>query len=217
MLHAPFISTHTQLILPAVDSDGSSLLIRSFITPAPDLEIALAVCTFGPRIISLRLQLARLSCLTTRDDLCQSPDLIFHELSRTLVISWSGPDWSSYTSSKFNRFAEIHSRLQAPPPPPSWPLSFAYTLQPGSPPPSLFKSRPTVVYVFGGDIDWMVIDTSLLLALSTQAKHVIFLKDMAMPAAADVVLFSCRFTHVLVAATTAHAAQVQGENRAGLI
>ena len=63
----------------------------------------------------------------------------------------------------------------------------------------------------------MVIDTSLLLALSTQAKHVIFLKDMAMPAAADVVLFSCRFTHVLVAATTAHAAQVQGENRAGLV
>ena len=116
MSHAPFISTHTQLILPAVDSDGSSLLIRSFITPAPDLEIALAVCTFGPRIISLRLQLARLSCLTSRDDLCQSPDLIFHELSRTLVISWSGPDWSSYTSSKFNRFAEIHSRLQAPPP-----------------------------------------------------------------------------------------------------
>jgi hypothetical protein len=156
----------------------------------------LAVCAFGPRIISLRLQLAMLSCLTSRDNACTTPALILHELTRNLVILWRGPDWSSYSSSKYKSFAQIHSRLQASPPPRSWPLPFSFTLQPGSPSPSLFKSRPTVVYVFAGDIDWLHIDTSLLLALRAPAKHIIFLREMEMPAAADVVLFSCRFASV---------------------
>jgi hypothetical protein len=179
---------------PAADADGSSLLIRSFIAPAPDLEVVLSVCAFGPRIISLRLQLATLSCMTSRADLCRSRDLVLHELSLSVVISWSAPDWSSFSASKYMPFAQIHSRMQAAPPPPSWPLPFAFTLQPGSPPPSLFKRRPVVVFVFGGDIDWLHIDTSLLLALSAPAKNIIFLKEMAAPAAADVVLFSCRCT-----------------------
>jgi hypothetical protein len=179
-----------------VDSDGSSLLIRSFIAPAPDLEIALAVCAFGPRIVSLRLQLAMLSCLTSRENVCTSSDLVLHELTRNLVISWSGPDWSLYSSSKYKQFAQLHARLHSPPPPPSWPLPFSFTLQPGSPSPSLFKTRPTVVYVFGADIDWLHIDTSLLLAVPAPAKRVIFLREMALPAAADVVLFSCRYVSV---------------------
>jgi hypothetical protein len=48
------------------------------------------------------------------------------------------------------------------------------------------------VYVFGGDIDWLHLDTSLLLALPAPAKNIVFLKEMEVPAAADVVLFSCR-------------------------
>jgi hypothetical protein len=117
------------------------------------------------------------------------------------VILWSGADWSAYTSSKFKPFAQLHARLQATPPPPSWPLPFTFKLQPGSPSPSTFKSRPTVVYVFGGDIDWLQIDTSLLMAAPAPAKHIIFLKEMAQPAAADVVLFGCR--HGCVALSTA--------------
>lgn len=191
----------TRLFHPAVDSDGSSLLIRSFIAPAPDLEIMLAVCPFGPRIISLRLQLAMISCLTSRDDVCTSPHLVLHDFTRNLVILWSGADWSAYSSSKFKPFAQLHARLQATPPPPSWPLPFTFKLQPGSPSPSTFKSRPTVVYVFGGDIDWLQIDTSLLMAAPAPAKHIIFLKEMAQPAAADVVLFGCR--HGCVALSTA--------------
>jgi hypothetical protein len=178
---------------PPVDSDGSSLLIRSFIAPAPDLEIVLAVCAFGPRVISLHLQLAVISCLTSRDTACTSSDLILHNVARNLVILWSGPDWTLHSLSKYKHFAQLHSRLQARPPPASWPLPFSFTLQPGSPSPSLFKSRPTVVYLFGADIDWLHIDTSLLLAAPAPAKHVIFLREMALPAAADVVLFSCRY------------------------
>jgi hypothetical protein len=69
-----------------------------------------------------------------------------------------------------------------------------------------------VVYVFGGDIDWLHIDTSLLLALSAPAKNIIFLKEMAAPAAADVVLFSCRWAQRSPRTRAAsRAAQVQGK------
>jgi hypothetical protein len=46
-------------------------------------------------------------------------------------------------------------------------------------------------------MDWLHLDTSLLLALPAPAKNIVFLKDMAAPAAADVVLFSCRRAPVL--------------------
>jgi hypothetical protein len=157
-----------------------------------------------------------LSCMTSRDDVCATPHLILHELTRSIIISWGGSDWTAYSSSKHQLFAQLHSRLHSPPPAPSWPLDFHFTLQPGSPPPSLFKTRPTIIYVFAGDIDWLHIDTSLLLASPAPAKNVIFLKEMASPAAADVVLFSCRcsvtleiFLFVATCVQLSHLAQIQ--------
>ncbi len=118
---------------------------------------------------------------------------MLHQLSRAVAISWAAADWSLHSAAKHSPYAQLHSRLHAAPPPPTWPLPFKFTLQPGSPSPSLYKSRPVIVYVFGGDMDWLHIDTSLLLALPAPAKNIVFVKDLAAPAAADVVLFSCRF------------------------
>jgi hypothetical protein len=84
--------------------------------------------------------------------------------------------------------------------------------------PHLLSSRPAQqsYTLFAGDIDWLHIDTSLLLASPAPAKNVIFLKEMASPAAADVVLFSCRcsvtleiFLFVATCVQLSHLAQIQ--------
>jgi len=154
----------------------------------------LAVCAFGPRITSLRLQLAMLSCLTFKTMLAQLQHL--YCMSSHETSSFYGA--AGLVVVLIIQIQIICANPFSTPGAPLGPghLPFSFTLQPGSPLPSLFESRPTVVYVFAGDIDWLHIDTSLLLALRAPAKHIIFLREMEMPAAADVVLFSCRFASV---------------------